>query len=85
VANLLDRLDFQPGRGQPPGDLGGGGVGFGLERHVFQQPGQRDPHHASIPNALLNRTSPSTVSLMSVTPCRIIRVRSMPSPKAKPL
>ena len=60
-------------------------VGTGLERHVLKQPGQRDPHHASIPNARLNRTSPSTASLMSVRPCLIIRVRSMPSPKAKPL
>ncbi len=94
----LDRLDLQAGRGEPPGHLGGEGnrqpggsqadarlaVG-GLNRRILQQPGQRDPHHASIPNARLNRTSPSTVSLMSVTPCLIIRLRSMPSPKAKPL
>ncbi len=98
VPDRLDRLDLKAGRGEPPGDLGGHGTGQaclgqadaglavgGLKRRELEQPGQRDPHHASIPNARLNRTSPSTVSLMSVTPREIISVRSMPSPKAKPL
>ena len=64
----------------------GAGTGCCLVKpRAAQQPGQRNSHHASIPSALLNRTSPSRVSLMSVTPCLIIRVRSMPSPNANPL
>jgi hypothetical protein len=83
LADLLDGLDLQAGRGEPPRHLGG--VGVGPDGRVLEQPRQRNPHHASIPNARLNRTSPSTVSLMSSTPCRIISVRSIPSPNANPL
>ena len=83
VPDLLDGLDLQAGRGEPPGHLGR--VGGGVYPSGGQQPGQWDAHQASIPNARLNRTSPSRVSRMSVTPCRTMRVRSMPSPNAKPL
>ena len=51
----------------------------------LEQPGQCDAHQASTPNARLNRTSPSRVSLMSDNPLRTISVRSMPRPNAKPL
>ena len=44
-----------------------------------------DPHQISIPNCAPKRTSPSTMSRMSWTPCRNISARSMPMPKAKPV
>src|SRR5580692_7285391 len=83
LPDRLDGLHFQARRGQPARDLGG--LGGGIDGRVLEQPRERDPHYASIPNARLNRTSPSTVSLMSVTPCRIISVRSIPRPNANPL
>ncbi len=52
------------------------------------EPRQRDAHQPSIPywapNWALKRTSPSTMSRMSATPLRNIRVRSTPMPKANP-
>ena len=40
--------------------------------------------HCSTPNAVVNRTSPSTMSRMSPTPERNCRARSMPMPNANP-
>src|SRR5205814_6102191 len=81
---LLEGLDLQAGGGQPPGHVAGLRQRL-PERRVLRQPGQWNAHQTSIPNARLNRTSPSSVSLMSASPCRIIRLRSMPRPNAKPL
>ena len=79
----LDGLHLEPGRGQPRGDLGG--LDGHLHRRVLAQPGKRKLHgQISIPKARLNRTSPSVVSRMSVTPLPIMSVRSMPSPNANP-
>ena len=51
---------------------------------MLAQPRHRDAHQTSSPNGTVKRTSPSTMSRMSSTPCRNISVRSMPIPKAKP-
>ena len=47
-------------------------------------PRQRRAHRRSRPSAGVKRTSPSTMSRMSVMPCWNIRVRSRPIPNAKP-
>jgi phenylalanyl-tRNA synthetase alpha chain len=52
--------------------------------HVLREPGQRHAHQLTIPNCWLNRTSPSTMSRMSLRSLRNCRVRSMPIPKANP-
>src|SRR5690348_15580915 len=84
VPGLLERLDLQARGGQPPGHVAGLRQRL-PEGGVLRQPGQWNAHQTSIPNARLNRTSPSSVSLMSVSPCRISRLRSMPRPNANPL
>src|SRR5690606_20482745 len=82
-ADLLDSLDFQAQADQFVGQLARGGLGRQCD--VFAQPGNGNPHHISIPKAAVNRTSPSTMSCMSLTPWANISVRSMPRPKAQPL
>src|SRR5262249_60753766 len=78
---LPERLDLQARGGQPPGHVAG--VGLRLpEGRVLRQPGQWNSHQTSIPNARLNRTAPSSVSLLSARPCRIIRLPSTPQPSA---
>ena len=62
-----------------------GTVGLRGDRDVLSQPVDRYPHQISIPNAVVKRTSPSTMSRMSGRPLRNCRVRSMPMPKAKPV
>ena len=58
VADLLDRLDLEAGQGQAAADLERV-VRLGNGR-VLPQPGNWNSHRQiSIPNALLNRTSPS--------------------------
>ena len=75
--------NLEPAPDEGSGDVGTGGVGG----HVGQlaQPGHGRVHQISIPNWRENRTSPSTMSCMSWTPCRSIRPRSIPIPNAKPL
>ena len=48
------------------GNLTTGRVRCSLD--VLSQPRNRRPHQISIPNCVLNRTSPSTISRMSLTP-----------------
>ena len=79
---VLDRLDLEAEHGQPVGQLAT--VDVGRQVDVLAQPRHGDPHQISIPNGRVNRTSPSTMSRMSSTPWRNIRVRSMPMPNAKP-
>ena len=83
VPDGLDGLHLQARGGQPPGHLGG--RNRLIDRGVLAQPGHWDAHQTSTPSARLNRTSPSSESLISVIPCRTMSVRSMPSPNAKPL
>src|SRR5262249_34004469 len=83
VADRLDGLHLKAGRGEPPGHLRG--RNRLIYRGVLAQPGQWDAHQTSTPSPRLNRTSPSRASLMSVSTCRTMSVRSMPSPNAKPL
>ena len=67
---------------------GGGDLTTGRRRHtldVLAQPRNWRPHQISIPNCVLKRTSPSTISRMSLTPLRSISARSMPMPNAKPV
>ena len=54
---------------------------------VLADPGQRGAHghQISVPKGGVKRTSPSTMSRMSETPCRNISVRSRPMPNAKPV
>ena len=75
-------LLLEPDPHQGSGDVGTGGVG----RHVGQltKPGHGRVHQISIPNWREKRTSPSTMSCMSPTPCRSISERSMPRPNANP-
>src|SRR5690606_40075502 len=79
----LDRLNLQARRDQLLGQLPA--VDAGRELGVLAHPRKRSPHQISIPNGRVNRTSPSTMSYMSSTPCRNISVRSTPTPKAQPL
>src|SRR5664279_5524478 len=81
-ADRLNPLDLQADPQQRIRRLSGG-VRWQVD--VAAQPGQRDPHQASIPKANVNRTSPSTRSRMSGMSCRNIRVRSSPIPRAKQL
>ena len=83
VTDPLHGLDLEPGADEPVGHRAPG-LALG-QRDVLAQPGQRDPHQISIPNGRVKRTSPSTMSRMSSTPWRNIRVRSMPIPNAKPV
>ena len=79
----VDRLLLQA----DPDEVGGDGLGgrVGGQRDVLGEPGQRDAGHQSTPaNCWEKRTSPSTMSRMSATPWRSMRVRSIPMPKAKP-
>src|SRR5690606_12481192 len=78
-AEVLDGLDLEA-RGDQLGLYVAAGLG-GRQVDVLPQPGKRDPHQISIPNGRVNRTSPSTMSRMSSTLWRNIRIR----PKAKPL
>ena len=81
-AEVLDLLELEADGHQPFAD----GLG-GLPRRqvdVVPHPGQRDAHQTSMPNCVVKRMSPSTISRMSVTSWRNIRVRSTPMPKAKP-
>ena len=78
----LDRLDLEPGADEAGGDVAAGLARGDLDE--LAQPRQRRAHQASTPNASEKRTSPSTMSRMSLTPLRNIRVRSTPMPKAKP-
>src|SRR5450759_3581948 len=69
-------------------DQGGSDLGTGHDRRtlgVLNKPRDRRPHQISIPNCVLNRTSPSNISRMSLTPWRSISARSMPMPNAKPV
>ena len=78
----LDGLDLEPGADQPGRDVASGLAG--RDRDELAQPGQGRAHQASTPNASEKRTSPSTMSRMSLTPLRNISVRSTPMPNAKP-
>jgi len=52
-------------------DQAGGDLATGRDRrplHVLGKPRNGRPHQISIPNCVLNRTSPSTISRMSLTP-----------------
>src|SRR5262249_32270244 len=82
-ADLLDGLHLQADADQRGGQLPRA-ERLG-QRHVLPQPRNREPHQTSMPNALLNRRSPSTMSRMSPTPCRTCRVRSIPMPNANPV
>src|SRR5690606_29705031 len=73
-AGPLDRLDLQARRDQLLGQLPA--VDAGRELGVLAHPRKRSPHQISIPNGRVNRTSPSTMSYMSSTPCRNISVPS---------
>ena len=71
------------GRRRPAASASSRAVTSGGQVDVLPQPGQRDPHQTSIPNGRVKRTSPSTMSRMSSTPWRNIRVRSMPMPEGE--
>ena len=80
-----DGLDLDAEVDQRLLQVAGGQVGRQVD--VLAQPGQiptRMTQCTSMPNARVNRTSPSTMSRMSLTPWRNISVRSMPMPNAKP-
>ena len=84
VARGLDALDLEPdARSARRPALAVASPGGQVD--VLGQPAHRRAHQASIPNAAVNRTSPSTMSRMSSTSLRNISVRSMPMPNAKPL
>ena len=81
---LADRLHslFKPGTNEALCD-----VTSALARrdvNELSEPGNRGAHYDSKPNARVNLMSPSTMSRMSVTPLRNMRVRSIPMPNAKP-
>ncbi len=82
AADGVDLLELEPGVDHALADVRD--VDVAREVDVLPQPGQRDPHQTSMPNCVAKRTSPSTMSRMSVTSCRNIRVRSTPMPKANP-
>src|SRR6185436_15504111 len=79
----MQRLLLQAHPSQAGSDLTTGPDRRALD--VLTQPGNRRPHQISIPNCVLKCTSPSTISRMSLTPCRSIKARSMPMPNAKPV
>ena len=81
-AEVLDLLELEPDGHEAVADRLGR---LGLRQvDVVPHPGQRDAHQTSMPNCVVKRMSPSTISRMSVTSWRNISVRSMPMPKAKP-
>src|SRR5690606_21730126 len=80
-ATAFDALFFEP-----HADQRGGNVLSGVtvdQVHGLREPIERNlGHYNSIPNCCEKRTSPSTMSRMSFTPWRNIRVRSIPMPNA---
>jgi hypothetical protein len=82
VGDPLDRLHLESGAHQAGCHQAPGLPRW--QRDVLTEPRQRDPHQSSIPNGTVKRTSPSTMSRMSLTPWRNMRVRSIPMPNAKP-
>ena len=83
-AGVVQRLELRARARSAGAATSRGGTSAG-QVDVLAQPGQGRPHQISVPKAAVNRTSPSTMSRMSSTPCRNISVRSMPMPNAKPV
>ena len=81
-ADRLDGLDLEAGADEAGSDVASALTGRDLDE--LTEPRQWRAHQASTPNASEKRTSPSTMSRMSLTPLRNMRVRSTPMPKAKP-
>ncbi|CAB4729681.1 unannotated protein [freshwater metagenome] len=81
-ADCLDGLDLEPGTNEMLGNVSSALVRGDLDK--LSEPGNRGAHYDSKPNARVKRTSPSTMSRISVTPLRNMRVRSMPMPNANP-
>ena len=84
VAGPLERLELEAEGGQRVGELLDVEVVGQVD--VVPDPGHGGTHaQISVPKADEKRTSPSKKSRRSAAPCRNIRVRSMPMPKAKPV
>ena len=81
-AEVFDLLELESDGDQPLTDCLGRLVRGDID--VVPQPGQWDAHQTSMPNCVVKRMSPSTISRMSVTSCRNISVRSIPMPNANP-
>ena len=85
VAGPLQRLELQPEGGEPRRR----GPRRRVRRAGPRSRGSTRAGHAraqiSVPKAVEKRTSPSNMLRRSAMPCRNIRVRSMPMPKAKPV
>ena len=78
----LDRLHLEAGTAEPCCHVA---ARFACrDGDELTKPRQGRAHQASRPNAREKRMSPSTMSRMSLTPLRNIRVRSTPMPKANP-
>ncbi len=81
-ADRLDGLDLEARTDEAGSDVAAGLTRGDLDE--LAEPRQGRAHQASTPNASEKRTSPSTMSRMSLTPLRNISVRSTPMPNAKP-
>ncbi|CAB4936018.1 unannotated protein [freshwater metagenome] len=81
-ADRIDGLHLKPGTNEVLGNIAPALVCGDLDE--LSEPRNWGTHYDSKPNARVNLMSPSTMSRMSVTPLRNMRVRSIPMPNANP-